>query len=448
MLNRSDALEVVSDQLFPLLKKERDRLDKVDCWYRWQHEKPKIPRKANAEQRWLAELVQTPWLGLVVTNIAQAMYVDGYRSPDVPDNSRPWRTWQANDLDNRQIAIHRAALAYGQSFATVLPGENDQGEDMAVIRGVSPRKMVAVYADPAEDDWPMFALRGEPSGPNKSWMLRLFDDEAVHYITADSSGRAEYMSFDIHEATVCPVVRYANMLDLDGRTDGEVEPFIPTAARINKTAFDRLMTQHFASWKVRTIAGMDEPPPEEKDKRKLELRQDDQLIASDADTKFGQLDESPLDGFIRAYESDITTLAAVAQVPTTSLTGNVANLSADAIAEMRAGLTQKVTERQKSFGKSHDQTLRLAAALQGDSDGAADVMAHVTWSDMQIRSLSQAVDALGKASQMLGVPPQALWSRIPGVTKSDADEWKALAEKGDPLSSLTALLGKQAQPTP
>jgi hypothetical protein len=66
---------------------------------------------------------------------------------------------------------------------------------------------------------------------------------------------------------------------------------------------------------------------------------------------------------------------------------------------------------------------------------------------MEIRSLSQAVDALGKAAQMLFVPPSALWGRIPGVEKSDVQEWKEIAEKGDPVTKLQAELARQAAPT-
>jgi hypothetical protein len=134
----------------------------------------------------------------------------------------------------------------------------------------------------------------------------------------------------------------------------------------------------------------------------------------------------------------------VAQVPTTALTGKVANLSADAIAELRAGLTQKVSERQKLFGKAHAQALRLAAHLEGDETAANDFRSRVTWQDMQIRSLAQAVDALGKAAQMLGIPPKALWSRIPGVEKADVDEWEAMAAEGDAFAGLTNLLEQQA----
>src|SRR5690606_19062510 len=115
----------------------------------------------------------------------------------------------------------------------------------------------------------------------------------------------EFIDFREHNMGFTPVVRYANMLDLDGRLDGEVEPFIPLAKRIDKTVFDRLMTQHFNSWRVRTVAGMAEPDSEEDAvRKKLKLRQDDILVAEDPDTKFGSLPETPLDGFIRAAETD------------------------------------------------------------------------------------------------------------------------------------------------
>lgn len=448
MLSQSAAKSTAMDLFHPWLR-ERDRLDKIDKWHRWTQDDIKLPRKATPELRELANLSKTPWLMLVVTAAAQCMYVDGYRSPVLDEPAEqmhgPWRTWQANKFDQRQTAVHRAALTYGYTFVTVLPGQGNNGPT-SVMRGVSPRKMYAVYGDPAEDDWPMFALRVETSSDDQAYLVRLYDEEAVYYLEVDRSGfEVEFIEWRLHNAGVCPVVRYANMLDLDGRSPGEVEPFIPAAARINKTAYDRMLAQHFSSWKVRTVAGLAEPDSEEAAARKkLELRQDDILVAEDPDTKFGSLDETPLEGFISSWRSDIEALAAVTQTPTHALTGQLVNLSAEALAAARASLTQKVYERQKSFGASHAQALRLASALQGDEQYAADVMGRITWQDMEIRSMSQAVDALGKAAQMLQVPVEALWARIPGVEKSDVDEWARMAEEADPMARMTAELERQA----
>lgn len=454
MLSPEQAKKLVKDRLFPGWEKERGHLDTIDCWYRWRQEQIQLPKRATWELKQLADLSKVPWLSLVVTATAQAMYVDGYRSRLDPDDmsadrevSPPWRTWMANAMDRRQVPVHRAALAYGYAFVTVLPGEDPMtGARQSVMRGVSPRKMFALYEDPAEDDWPQYTMRIVGSEKDK-FTLQVLDDEAAHTLTIEETGtKVEYVDGPlIHGAGVCPAVRYANMLDLEGRSVGEVEPYIALAARINKTSYDRMLTQHFSSWKVRTVAGMAEPDDaDDANRKKLQLRQDDILVAEDADTKFGTLDETSLEGFIAAHRHDVETLAAVSQTPTHELTGQMANLSAEALAAARASLNQKVTERQKSFGASHAQALRLAAAIDGDDEYAADATGRVTWQDMEIRSMSQAVDALGKAATMLLIPPSELWSRIPGVEKSDVEEWKKVAEEGDPVTRMQAELMRQA----
>jgi hypothetical protein len=459
MLSRAEAIKLVKDELYPAWQQQRDHLDRIDCWYRWQQEEIVLPRGATAELRHLAALSKVPWLGLVVTAAAQAMYVDGFRSkldatadadsdgePGEVEDSPPWRTWLVNAMDRRQIAIHRSMLAYGLSYATVLPGRDPlTGDRQSVIRGVSPRKMHAVYEDVAEDDWPQSAMR-VVSSKGDDHLVRLYDDEAVHTLRI-SGYAASSVEYDgppaLHNAGVVPVVRYCNQLDLDGRTPGEVEPFIPLAAKINKTSYDRMLVQHYNSWKVRYVTGMAEPDGEEEANRtKLRLRQDDILIAEDPDTKFGQLDETGLQGFIAAHTADIETLAAASQTPTHELTGKLANLSADSLAAARANLNQKITERQKAAGAAHAQTLKLAAALDGHDDYARDHTARVTWQDMEIRSMSQAADALVKISA-LGVPSKALWGRIPGVEKSDVDEWVAQALEGDPIRRMQLELERQ-----
>lgn len=437
-LSQSAATELLRDRLIPLHVSERARADALDMWVRGKGEPVKMPNRANAEHRNLAELVASPILGVVVTNTAQALFADGYKSPDETENEDSWRTWQANDLDTRQSAIYRGALGQGLAYATVMPGVDADGP-RSVIRGVSARKMVAVYQDDAEDDWPMFALRSEVSGNKR--MLRLYDEEAVYYFATSSDfGDLEFIEWRAHDAGVCPVVRYANQLDLDGRSESDVEALIPLARRYNKTVYDRLLVQHFNSWKVRTIAGLENFAEDESEaaQKKIQLRQDDILVAEDSDTKFGTLDETPLDGFIKAGDSDLDLISAIGQVPGTIFgSSKLANLSADTIAELRAGLTQKVFERQMSFGKSHAQTLRLAHRLETGVD--SDVMARVTWRDMQPKTMAQVVDALGKAVQMLEVPPQAVWHLIPGVSKTDVDEWQAQATVQQARSARQAI---------
>lgn len=456
-MSQNEVRSLVGDLLMPAFLKEKERLDRIDNWYRWNHDSPHQPRHSTNEYKELSARAQTPWLGLVVTSVAQALYVEGYRNTTSRDDSPAWNyAWQANGMDRRQIAVHRAALAYGLSYETVLPGENQLGERMPVIRGHSPRRMIAVYDDPAGDDWPHFAMQAEPAKVSGAvgYALRVYDEKDVYFLTVDSGGTSiEYIEDREHGVGWCPITRFANLLDLEGRADGEVEPFIPVAGRIDQTVFDRLVVQRFASWIVRTVAGMSiaetaDATGETPAATKLRLKVEDLLIAEDENTKFDSLPASPLDGFIEAAKADIMALAAVSQTPAHELLGQIANLSAEALAAARASLSSKVDERQHSFGESHEQSLRCAAWIMGDEAGARDVASQVRWKDTEIRSLNQAADALGKLATMLGVPVELLWEKIPGWTQTDVERAHSLLAEGDAVGNLVALLKRQGDSTP
>lgn len=441
----SDVVALVGDRLLGMWSTEREQLERIDRWARWSHDRPHRPTAATNEYRELADRSEAPWGDLLVQAVTQTLYVEGYRHASDADNATPWAYWQRNSFDARQMAIHAAAVTYGQSFAFAV-----RGVDMPVMRGVSPRQMVAVYDDPAFDEWPQYALRVRLISPS-TYGLTFFDDERIHVLTLDSiGGTPVYVGSTSHPAQRCPVVRYANRLDLEGRIAGEIEPFIPVLGRIDQTVFDRLVVQRFASWLVRTIAGMSvgetaAATGQTADAVKMRLRVEDFLIAEDPDTKFGSLPASPLSGFIDAHDADVRVLSAVSQTPAHEMLGQMANLSAEALQAARASQTAKAEMRRMSFGESHEQLLRLAAAVDGDEDGAQDFAAQVRWRDTDIRSLAQAADALGKLAQMLGLPPELLWEKIPGFTDQDVERARTMvAESG----GMDALLRELVQATP
>jgi hypothetical protein len=448
MVMTEDRVVSTATELLALWRHERTKLDRIDRWARWEHDAPHRPRHATQEYMELAARSQAPWGDLIVGSVAQTLYVEGYRRPAAPEDGTGWRIWQANGMDGRQVALHRAVLTYGIAYGVALPGRTLGGESMPTLRGVSPREMIAVYDDVAVDDWPLFALRVRAKKGGRL-DLRLYDAEAEYRLAVDQMGaNPRFVSTEdggavvMHEAGVCPVVRYTNRFDLEGRAAGEVEPFIPVLGKIDQTSFDRLVVQRFASWIVRTIAGMSVTESaiasdSSVEQVKMKLKVEDLLVAEDETTKFGSLPATPLDGFIRAHESDLTVLAAVSQTPAYELLGQLANLSAEALAAARASLTAKSEERKHTLGEQHEQLIRLALHLAGNAEGAADFAAQVRWADTTIRSLAQAVDAYGKLTQMLGFPPEALWPKVPGMTQQDIDEARQLAEsRGDPMASL------------
>ena len=444
--------KLISDELLPAFFEERRKLDVIDSWMRWDHDKPVSAHQATREHQELAKRAQTPLGSLIVTAAAQELYVEGYRRSDAPEDKGPWRAWQVNGMDARQIALHRAALGYGEAYNVVLPGSTTLGERIPVIRPVSPRRGMAFWLDPAEDDWPAYFLRCDPAkiDGGMGWSIRLYDDEVVWRYQAGADGSAlKYVTYEEHGTGVCPVVRYANQMDLEGRTPGEIEPFIPIMARIDQTTFDRLLIQRHQSWKVRTISGMTLPDSDEAmNLAKLKLSVADILIAEDTDTKFGTLPETTPDGTINSTKFDLQLLSAVSQTPSYELLGDLINLSAEALVAARSSLARKAKERKESFGEKHGQTLRLGSRIMGDLDAAQDWQGGVLWEDTEGRSLGQAADALGKMATMLGVPVEMLWEQIPGWTQTDVERAKELVANGDSITQLlTELAAGQSSQT-
>ena len=434
-MKRSNVLELANDVLIPGWQEQRRRLDLIDKWHRWEPDalRDKIPNYATSEHRNLAKISETPFLSLVVTTVAQQLVAEAFRSARSVDTERISEPWLRNRMHSRQRAVYRAALSYGYSYVTAMPGDTG-----AVLRGRSPRDLYAVYGDVVEDEYPMYYLLAK--GSHKY----VVDEEAV-YILGDDNGRIDYIEERRHNAGVAPAVRYSNQIDLEGRTPGEVEPYVQVAERINKTTYDRMLVQHFNSWKVRTATGLDMPnDPEDREKVKLLLRQGD-ILTGEEGVQFGTLDETSPDGLIKATDEDVKILAVVTQTPVHALTGDLVNLSADAIAESRAMADLKVNERKVGFGDSNEQVLRLSAHIEGRREDAADFSIRTDWADLQSRSMNQAADALGKMATMLKIPVELLWDRIPTVTPEIAKAWLAYKKENPSAEEqLAAALNEQS----
>lgn len=432
-MSQRSVKELVNDLLLPEQRAETQRLDVIDDWWHWSPEKVEIASKSSMEHKSLRDMSEDQWLGLVVTTVAQQLAVEAIRSTRADaDVDTLWLPWIRNRMPSRQKAIHYAATGYGYAYATVMPGDTG-----AVIRGRSPREVYAVYADATSDEWPMYYLDTRNG-------IVLVDEEAQYRLTTNERGELEFIDYEIHGVGVPPLIRYSNNIDLEARTPGEVEPYIATAKRINKTTYDRMLTQHHNSWKIITATNLEEPKDEEEaERRKLILRQGDILTGGEG-VEFGTLAESSLSGFTEAKKDDVQTLAATSQTPSHALTGDIINLSADAITEARAMLDLKAGERKRAYGDSHAQTLRLAAHIEGREADAADFTLTMQWADLESRSMNQAADALGKLSSMLGIPAELLWDRIPSVTADEATAWKEY-RRSNPSAEEQLAAGLYAQ---
>jgi hypothetical protein len=446
-LSQSDAIDTAS-RLLKLREREQIRLKKISAYMRGEASSVYVPRGARQEYRWLIKRAKVNVLPLVVTVVAQALYVDGYRPAKSEENAKSWKIWQANRMDARQHGLHRAALKFGIGYNVVLPGT-----PTPVITPKSPQRMTAYYEDPIDDEWPLYAVEVlEHQGlKGRIRRVRLYDDSKRYDLEGDAKqgSKLAFVKSESHGLGVCPVVRYLNGDDLDGDdcVRGEVEPLIEMQDQLNSTTFNLLMAQQYAAFRQRWVTGMAPPLDENGTPQEPFNAAVNRLwTAEDPDTKFGEFGQTSLEGYLSSAEATVRHIATVSQTPPHHLLGQMANLSAEALAAAESGLQRKISERKSSFGESHEQTLRLAALAAGDKPGWSDTSAQVVWRDTEARALASTVDALGKLTQMLGVPAQELWERIPGVTQTDVARWKSTAKEADAMQQLNAMLEQQMAP--
>ena len=418
-LSQKNALDAARAILQGARTAEAPRLDRIKGWMT-----PgivptvELPVGAPAVMQRLAAKSETNYLPLVAKSFSQRLKVQGIYSPGSPDRLPSWQYWTRNRMDARQTGTHRAAIVYGAAYELMLPGTNGP-----VSQGLSPRRMTAVYQDPAADEWPMLALDVDGQ------MMRLFDETSVHYIGVENgprgvfeqgvlnAGRMEYIERREHGAGVCPVVRFQDRMLLDGEEQfGIIEPLIGLQARIHETTFGLMVTQFFSAFKQRYVLGW--APQDEV--QEMRANASDTWYFDDPDVKVGQFQESDLGGYISAKNDAKRDLAAIAQVSMQALGADgISNISAETLAALQNGQDAEGDEISASLGQSWAQWFRLASHYDGDSAGAANFEAQTRWMDATARSFAQAVDGLGKLAQMLQVPVEILWEKIPDMSDSD-----------------------------
>jgi hypothetical protein len=440
-----------------------------------------VPKSATDEYRKLVDQARFNILPLLVSSVAQGLFVDGYRPANTLDNSPVWdAVWQPNRMDARQSGLYRAALSYGYSYATVLPGD-----PVPVITPYSPRRLTALYEDAINDEWPQYAVTvGLPhpvidaDSPTQMVTTITVLDDNFQYTTDVPAAMVmpqrngewtdplpfEGLAIDTGKITVeehglgvCPVVRFCESYDdLDDGPQGIVYPMLPAQRQLNQTTFGLLMAQQYAAFKQRWVTGMAIDEDADGNPREPFNSAVNRLWQSDSpDTRFGEFAETNLDGYLNSRDKTLLYVSSARQIPPhTLVVGNaVSNVSAEALAALEAGHQLDIGEHKTAFGESMEQLLRLAGLAMDDEETWDDTSAQVVWRDTTPRSLAQVADALGKLAQLLDVPPRALWERIPGVTETDIKRWELMAEDRDGLGDMAALLaapapGAEAPPVP
>lgn len=433
MLNAQEAVEQVR-RMIEWRDKELPRLNRIRSYMKGTDPDVWLTAGVPEEVRRIAQVAKVPVTRLVVDSVVQSMYVDGYRVPNADRDVESWDIWQRNRMDARQVGVHRSTSTYGAAYATVLPGD-----PVPVIRGVSPRNMTTVYGE--DDDWPIWALEAARTESGKLW--RLFDETHVYWVGDESRDEhlqdLQFVQSEEHGAGVCPVVRFLDTVNLEDDVVGEVEPLIPLQDQINLTTFGLLVAQHYGAFRQRYIIGW----LAETETERLKAAASELWTFEDDTVKVGEFGETTLSGYLESREASLRHLALIGQTPVNELTGQLVNLSAEALVAARNAHNRKVEERKTVRGEAWEQVLDLGGQYVGLEP---DTSAWVRWKDMDARALSATADALGKLAQMLDIPKRALWERAAealGAPQQELETWQRIADEDDTLGQLTAILERQ-----
>jgi len=422
-----------ADRLLELAAAEWSRLKLFDQYHRGVQSPPYTPQTATIEFRTLVARATTNLMPMVTGTLVNRLYADGFRPDPTQDaNSTAWEWWQANQMDARQKPLYEAVAVYGYAWMMV----TGAGSGAPEMSPKSPRTWYCEIADP-DDDWPTFAVRRR--GEN----VTLVDDEAFYTLTKPtSSNRWGVVDVELHGLGVCPFVQYRNAWNIDGHPVGEVERLIPVQDRLNQTVFDLLVAQTFAAAPQKYIAGL--------------VADDDDSLASalakrvwtldGADTKVGQLPGADLSHLVSSIDNTLRVYGIISQTPPNYLLGEMVNIAAEALVAADASLAMKVEDRKTLHGESHENMFRLAGVAANEPEIAADVMSEIVWRQTDPRSFAATVDGLTKLASPEGlqVPPDELWTMIPGVTQTTAQRWKATREQADPFAELMRDMDRQS----
>jgi hypothetical protein len=476
VLSEEQAIEAAS-HLRGNLDSERQDFDVLRQYATGQQALPLVvPRDAPAEVRELARTARINLIAIVVNSLVESLYVDNLRMSDsakpepAPDDAglapvNPddtltpiWQAWQGNRLDRGQGGLYRAVFQYGLGYMVATPGE-----PTPVVRPMSPRRMHALYDDDSPD-YPVMAIEWR-KGPGNRYRLYAVDDSGdvgVYTLGYDPKEKrfAVLRTAQIPLSYV-PIVKYLAHEDLDSddepirnnglnggpnatvavMTAGEVAPLMALQDQTDISSFALKSAEWYSAFRQRWVVGW---TPENRTQKMAAGAS--QLWTFDEhpdEIKLGEFGETTLDGFLRSREAVLKYAATLSQTPVHELIGELVNLSAEALAAAEAGRDRKVELVKTSLGESHE----LLAQVIGDLSGVevpSDI--EVVWRDTSARAFGAIVDGLGKVAQMLGVPPEMLWDRIPGVTRQDVTRWRERQAEGDSMGQLNKLLTQQATP--
>ncbi|MFD6364365.1 phage portal protein, partial [Streptomyces roseolus] len=368
----------------------------LDTLRKYAENKPPLPPVPGLDPREVAEWMKdarTNWTGLVIDSPVERMHVDGFRFGEPTDSDQGARAgdteanriWQENSLDADADLVHYGALSQRRGFVLVEKGDDgrpvlthETPRQVAVEHVQGSRRKLAAGLKMWRDDWTGqtratlwtpdriydFTTKSEnPTFSGRVAQLRGWDAFALP--NADDGQRPNLLK-DV------PLVPFINRRNR--RLDGfaEHEDVLTIQNRITLSLINLIAAMKYGAFRQRYASGLevDEDPVTGQKIQPYKLDIKSLWTSGDPETKFGEFAATDLKPYVAAVESAVQDLAAISRTPPHYLIGAVVNVSGDALKAAETGLVSKVRDRQRNFGESWEQAMRLAFRVTGDEQRA------------------------------------------------------------------------------
>jgi hypothetical protein len=445
----------IAERLATVIDDRAGLIEKQTAYYTGER-----PRLVLADTRipaynTIVDQARTPWAELVIDQAAERLAVTGFRvltpgtdDSDVEADTLCWDIWQASQADLYSQIAFQTMLLHASAYILV-----EAGPVLPVLSFEHP-STTAVMPSPGGRTTAAAMKRWMVDDRNETAVL--WTPGSVQVLTRD---RGRGTGWTAGESTpgpaAVPVFAMRNRPDLLGGSASDLDGLYPTLDRAAQSIADRITTQLYAATKVRYLIGVEAEYDEDgrPTEATLSLATDRLLLIDNPEAKAGVFEASDLRQFIEVSKADISALAALSRLPTYLLSGDLVNVSREALESLSQGLVSRVEQRQVWASAALSDAMRMALGLAGD-ERVADPRTRVEpiWAAVVPPSptdTAQAASVLvqagilsptGAQDMVLGLTPSQL-EKAAQYTRSDA-----LAQQG--VSAIGSLFTDQAlEPT-
>lgn len=427
----------IVERLYGKLNRRKARIKTWSDYYNGSHPLKFASPEFSTQSGKLFEGFSDNWCQVIPDAIVERLVPMAFRLEDGSLDKDAWKSWRRNECDVEVSLALLEALITGRSYALVWKPDGINTEitfqdaSRAIVDYVPGKRRVRSAGLIVWED-------GDVQRAS------LFLPDSVHWFyrprMQDVLGGGTWLADGVakNPLGVVPLVPLENRARLHGSPISEIATVIPLQDSVN-TLWAHLMTaSDQIALPARAVLGMDRPTREildatgevigEEDLPIDRFRSDRLLWLEREGASIAEFSAADLSNYTRVIEVAVQHIAAQTRTPPSYLTGEMVNISADALIASEAGLVSKVQERQRFFGAALREVMRLEALASGDP-GRAEALSlgTVVWRDAQFRSEAQYADALTKY-KAINVPDEALWERIPGVHPDEIERWKSMRD--------------------